>query len=253
MTSQSFVYVNGQVARGIDRKLVGGEDPVAQARQAFGNIRAGLEAAGALDDIVQCRVNVVDCAPDVIAQIMTVGREVLGKAWKPSSVSVLGVQSLGYPIFKVEVEATATIKGQEKPMAKSGIQRVRPNTLPPRVGDAAQVLVTGHSRLAFVNSQLPLDENGKLVGGADPVAQSVQVFRNVKKALAAAGATGRDVVHYRITVVNYDDSMHEGIFGAGEQVFKEEWFDAPCIVFGATALEKPEFLVSVEVIAALND
>ena len=50
------------------------------------------------------------------------------------------------------------------------------------------------TRTIYVAGQLPLDRNGKLVGHNDFRQQTVQVFENVRTALAAAGAEFRDVV-----------------------------------------------------------
>ncbi|MCZ9342685.1 RidA family protein, partial [Streptomyces sp. TRM76130] len=55
-------------------------------------------------------------------------------------------------------------------------------------------VVTAAGRLVAVSGQLPLDEDGRIVGEGDPAAQARQVFENLRRCLAAAGAGFDDVV-----------------------------------------------------------
>lgn len=56
--------------------------------------------------------------------------------------------------------------------------------------------------MLFIAGQVPLDSTGALVGAADVRAQTVQVFENLRRALAAAGATFRDVVKLNFYVLD---------------------------------------------------
>ncbi len=76
-----------------------------------------------------------------------------------------------------------------------------PPTLPVSVG-YSQVAEARGGRTIYVAGQVPLDTAGRLVGPGDPQAQARQVFANVAAALAAAGATFRDVVKLTIFVVD---------------------------------------------------
>lgn len=60
-----------------------------------------------------------------------------------------------------------------------------------RIGD--QVLVTGTTAT---------DEQGEIVGGGDAYAQTVQVIRNIEKALNALGAELKHVVRTRMFVTD---------------------------------------------------
>lgn len=55
----------------------------------------------------------------------------------------------------------------------------------------------------FVAGQEPEDERGNLVGAGDLALQAGQVFANVGRALAAAGATPAQVAKITIFVVGY--------------------------------------------------
>lgn len=59
------LYVSGQTAWDSQKQLIGGTNLELQARQAFSNVRAVVEAAGGtLGDVVSLRIYVVDYRPD---------------------------------------------------------------------------------------------------------------------------------------------------------------------------------------------
>jgi reactive intermediate/imine deaminase len=57
----------------------------------------------------------------------------------------------------------------------------------------------------FVSGVVPVDGEGKLVGGDDVVAQAEQVFENIGAVLAAAGASAKDVVKVTLFLTDIDD------------------------------------------------
>jgi 2-iminobutanoate/2-iminopropanoate deaminase len=73
--------------------------------------------------------------------------------------------------------------------------------------------------LVFVSGVVPVDGDGRLVGGDDVVAQARQVFENMGAVLAAAGCTFADVVKVTVYLVDVDDRAHinpvrQEVFGA---------------------------------------
>jgi 2-iminobutanoate/2-iminopropanoate deaminase len=73
--------------------------------------------------------------------------------------------------------------------------------------------------LVFVSGCVATDADGKLVGGADVVAQTRQVHKNLERCLAAAGATFADVCKVTVFVKNIDDrekinTVRKEFFGA---------------------------------------
>src|SRR5438046_10727774 len=62
-------------------------------------------------------------------------------------------------------------------------------------------------RLVFVSGCVATDAEGRTVGGNDVVAQARQVHENLKKCLAAAGATFADVC--KVTVFLKDGGYRE--------------------------------------------
>jgi 2-iminobutanoate/2-iminopropanoate deaminase len=71
--------------------------------------------------------------------------------------------------------------------------------------------------LLFVSGCVPVDSEGRLVGGSDVVAQTQQVFRNIGEILAAAGAGFGDVV--KVTVFLTDIADRAAINPVREEVF----------------------------------
>lgn len=66
-------------------------------------------------------------------------------------------------------------------------------------------VVTGTGRLVVVSGQVAQDERGELVGAGDPRAQAAQVFANLGRCLAAAGAGFADVVKLTWFVLDLAD------------------------------------------------
>jgi reactive intermediate/imine deaminase len=73
--------------------------------------------------------------------------------------------------------------------------------------------------LLFVSGFVPVDGEGRLVGGDDVVAQARQVFANLAAVLAAAGATFADVV--KVTVYLTDIADRARINPVRQEVFGE--------------------------------
>lgn len=59
--------------------------------------------------------------------------------------------------------------------------------------------------LLFVSGVVPVDGEGRLVGGGDVVAQARAVFENMRRVLAAAGAGPADVVKVTVFLTDVDD------------------------------------------------
>ncbi|MGW0994847.1 RidA family protein [Streptomyces sp. NPDC002523] len=123
---------------------------------------------------------------------------------------------------------------------------------PDGVAPAAQYshVVTASGRLVAVSGQLALDEDGKLVGGGDPAAQARQVFENLRRCLAAAGAGFQDVV--KLTYFVTDMAYMPAIRTARAAHIPDDRLPAASAVQVA-ALVAPEFLMEIEAMAVVGD
>ncbi len=99
------IYVAGQVALDAKGGLVGKDDPEAQARQVFANMKAVLAAAGAsMDDVVKITMIIRNGAD--FPKIGGVRREFFKE---PYPASTAFIAPLLNPDWLVEVEAVAVV------------------------------------------------------------------------------------------------------------------------------------------------
>ncbi|MFF0019390.1 MULTISPECIES: RidA family protein [unclassified Streptomyces] len=111
-------------------------------------------------------------------------------------------------------------------------------------------VVMGTGRFVAVSGQLPLDEHGELVGPGDPAAQAHQVFENLRRCLAAAGATFDDVV--KLTYFVTDMAHMPAVRAARETHIPSDRLPAASAVQVA-ALISPDFLMEIEAYAVLAE
>ncbi|MEU4485050.1 MULTISPECIES: RidA family protein [Streptomyces] len=123
---------------------------------------------------------------------------------------------------------------------------------PDGVAAAAQYshVVMGTGRFVAVAGQLALDERGGLVGEGDPAAQARQVFENLGRCLAAAGATFDDVV--KLTYFVTDMAHMPAIRAARAEHIPDDRLPAASAVRVA-GLVRPEFLMEVEAFAVVAE
>ncbi|WP_217254016.1 RidA family protein [Streptomyces sp. AC602_WCS936] len=110
-------------------------------------------------------------------------------------------------------------------------------------------VVLGTGRFVAVSGQLALDEGGKLVGDGDAAAQARQVFENLRRCLAAAGATFDDVV--KLTFFVTDMAHMSAIRAARAEHIPDDRLPAASAVQVA-ALVRPEFLMEIEALAVVS-
>jgi enamine deaminase RidA (YjgF/YER057c/UK114 family) len=99
-----YIFLSGQLARGLNGECVGKGDMRAQLVQVGENIKAGLEAVGCtLDDIVKTNTFVTDM--DEFLKHPDLRLQYLGKDL-PTSTTV-EVRRLVHPDFMIEVDVVA--------------------------------------------------------------------------------------------------------------------------------------------------
>jgi enamine deaminase RidA (YjgF/YER057c/UK114 family) len=111
------------------------------------------------------------------------------------------------------------------------------------------VTVEGPHRMVYVGGQNAVDAAGRVVGEGDVAAQCAQVAKNLRAALAAAGAGPEHVVTWRVHLVE----------GASPRAAFEAFGcalgpmpHAPAVAVARVAgLAHPSFLVEIEAVAAV--
>ena len=109
-SGRRIVFVSGQVSQDADGKLVAPGDFAAQARQAYGNLRIALKAAGATPaDVTKLTTYIVGYKPE-LRPLVAEARATLFRAGELPASTLVGVQALAEPGFLIEVEAIAVTR-----------------------------------------------------------------------------------------------------------------------------------------------
>jgi enamine deaminase RidA (YjgF/YER057c/UK114 family) len=128
--------------------------------------------------------------------------------------------------------------------------RKNPESLPTPATYTPVIVATG-SKTVFVAGQEPEDAHGNLVGQDDLAAQAHQVFANLGRALAAAGADPREVAKITIYVVHHRPEYLPVIEQGRASLFGEH--KPADTVVGVHTLSQPEYLIEVDAVAVIED
>jgi enamine deaminase RidA (YjgF/YER057c/UK114 family) len=125
------------------------------------------------------------------------------------------------------------------------LRHVNPGALQSPAG-YTHVVEVQPGRLAYISGQVAFNKAGELIGEGDIVAQTRQVFENVKGALAALDATFADVIKLNYYAV--DASRLADIREVRNQYVSTPPASTFVVVNG---LAQPEFLIEIEAVVAL--
>jgi enamine deaminase RidA (YjgF/YER057c/UK114 family) len=114
----------------------------------------------------------------------------------------------------------------------------------------SQVVVAIGTKLIFVSGQEPEDIDGKLVGRGDFAVQARQVFANLGRALAAAGALPKHVARITIYIVDYQRDHHLPIIEEARVSLFGDHKPADVVVGIATL--SPGYLIEVDAVAVVD-
>ena len=131
------------------------------------------------------------------------------------------------------------------------VQFLNPPTLCPTFGWTHVVTATG-GKTVYVSGQVGVNERGEVVGPGDLRAQTEQAFENVRRALAAVGATFRDVVKTTLYVVDLKPEHVPVIREVRGRYVTAEQPPASTLV-GVSALVGADWLIEIEAVAVLPE
>jgi len=129
------------------------------------------------------------------------------------------------------------------------IEFLNPPELCPTIGWTHVVAATGGKSI-YISGLVSNNKKGEVVGKGDMRAQVVQTFENLKAALAAAGATFKNVVKSNLYVVGLKPEYVPII-----REVRGQYFDAknpPCsTLVGVEKLVHPDWLIEIELVAVV--
>ena len=158
------------------------------------------------------------------------------------SMLLAGIIALMAQFAAAQVEST--------PKDTTKIQFLNPKGLSKPMG-YTQVVTAQPGKLVYVSGQVPLNAKGEVVGKGDFRAQVAQVMDNLNTALAAAGATMKDVVKVNYYVVNLKPEQVAVIREVRSKYFSAEHPPAGTLV-GVTSLVQEGYMLEIEAVAAVK-
>lgn len=112
-------------------------------------------------------------------------------------------------------------------------------------------IVVAGGRLLFLAGQTASDIEGRIVAPGDLVAQYIQVLRNLKTVVEAAGGTMQDIVKITIFVSDRDNyCANLRALGKAHQAFFGNYYPATALL-EISRFFQDEALIEIEGIAAL--
>ena len=130
-------------------------------------------------------------------------------------------------------------------------QFLNPPTLCPTFGWTHIVTASG-GKTVYISGQVSVNERGEVLGKGDMRAQAEQTYENLKHALAAAGATFRDVVKMNLFVVGLKPEHVPLLREVRSRYVSAEQPPASTLV-GVSALVGADWLIEIEAVAVLPE
>ena len=233
------LFTAGLTGRGPDGNLVsGGMGP--QTRRSYERLQAVLSRAEArFDNVIKQLTYVTD-----IEAYNATGRAERNKFFgnRPASTGLV-VRRLADPAMLIEVEMVVDLGGS--PGGKPLLEKYNAEN---HGGDFYQGVIVNGGRLLYLAGQVANNPDGSVAGVGDWRRQAEKVYENIGHVLRAAGATPASAVKETTWVLNID-SWRQGGAPVRREFYKGD-FPASTLV-EIPGLARPEFLVEIEVIAAI--
>jgi enamine deaminase RidA (YjgF/YER057c/UK114 family) len=234
------LFTAGLTGRNSDGSVApGGMAP--QTHRAFERLQAVLAHAGAkFEDVIKQLVYVTD-----IDAYNAAGRSERSKFFgsaRPASTGLV-VRRLADPTLLIEVELVVDLP--DSPQGKPLLEKYNAET---HGGDFYQGVIVNGGRLIYLAGQVANNPDGSVAGVGDLRRQAEKVYENIGHVLRAAGATAARAVKETTWVLSIDDWRQHGT--PVRRAFYNGEYPASTLV-EIQGLARPEFLVEIELIAAM--
>ncbi|MFM7072852.1 MAG: RidA family protein [Planctomycetota bacterium] len=131
------------------------------------------------------------------------------------------------------------------------INYINPPSLCPTYGWTHVASVSG-GKTIYISGQVSVNERGEVVGKGDMRAQTEQTFRNIERALAAVGATFRDVIKTNLYVVGLKPE-HVPIIREVRARYVATDHPPVSTLVGISALVGPDWMIEIEAVAVIAE
>ncbi len=235
-----ILFTAGLTGRDPDGNLVaGGMAP--QTRRTFERLQAILAHAGAkFGDAVKQLTYVTD-----IDAYNASGRAERAKFFGSTRTASTGlvVRRLADRAMLIEVELVVDLSGS--PQGQPLLEKYNAEKHP---GDFHQGVIVNGGRLLYLAGQVANNPDGSVAGVGDWRRQAEKVYENIGHVLRAAGATPASAVKETTWVLAIDSWREQG--APVRRAFYKGDYPASTLV-EIPGLASPDFLVEIEVIAAV--
>lgn len=235
-----ILFTAGMTGRQPDGTIISG-GMAAQTQRTMERLQAILQHAGGdFSQVIKQLLYITDMEAHA-----TSGRAVraafFGEA-RPTSTA-LGVRRLADPAMLIEIELVVDLP--DSPAGKPLLEKynVENHGL-----DFYQGVIVNGGRLIYLAGQVANTPAGEVAGVGDWKRQAEQVYANIGYVLRAAGATPAQAVKETTWVRDIASWRQHGT--AVRRAFYQEDYPASTLV-EIPGLVRPEFLVEIEVIAAI--
>ncbi len=131
------------------------------------------------------------------------------------------------------------------------VEHLNPPTLHHNPAFTQVVTVSGPVKTVYVGGQNAVDARGTVVGKGDIRAQTEQVLKNIRAALAAGGAQPEHVIKWTIYLVQ-GQALQRGF-----EAFQQTWgvMAKPPVIsmMFVAGLAHPEYLIEMEALAVVPE
>jgi enamine deaminase RidA (YjgF/YER057c/UK114 family) len=235
-----LLFTAGLTGRNPDGSIVSG-GMAAQTQRTMERLQAILQRAEAgFSQTIKQLLYITDMEAHA-----TSGRAVRAAFYggaRPTSTA-LGVRRLADPAMLIEIELVVDLAG-----SAAGKPLLEKYNVENHGGDFYQGVIVNGGRLIYLAGQVANAPDGTVAGVGDWRRQAEKVYENIGHVLRAAGATPSQAVKETTWVLNIESWRQHGT--PVRRAFYQGDYPASTLV-EIPGLARPEFLVEIEVIAAV--